>query len=88
MNQDGAADDARVSLDEGGVALLVRRDAHGVSLARIGAGEHAWLAALMAGATLGAAIDAAQSADATFDLGSALRERIADATIAGIAEAS
>jgi hypothetical protein len=86
VNQDGAADDARVSLDEGGVAVLVRRDAHGVSLEKIAAGEHAWLAALAAGATLGAAIDAAQAADATFDLGSALRERIADATIAGIAE--
>jgi hypothetical protein len=86
LNQVGAPDDARVSLDEGGVAVHVRRDAGGVSLTRIGAGEHAWLAALAAGKTLGAAIDAAQDADATFDLGSALRERIADATIAGIVE--
>ena len=84
VNQCGAKQDERVSLDEGGVAVLIRRDAHGVSLARIGAGEHAWLAALAVGATLGAAIDAAQDADATFDLGSTLRERIADATIAEV----
>jgi hypothetical protein len=87
VNQDGAKVE-RVSLDEGGVAVLVRRDAHGVSLARIDAGEHAWLAALAAGETLGTTIDAAQNADATFDLGSTLRERIADATIAGIADST
>ena len=88
VNQDGAKEDERVSLDEGSVAVLVRRDSHGISLTRIGAGEHTWLAALAAGASLGAAIDAAQDVDATFDLGSTLRERIADATIAGIASAA
>ena len=88
VSQDRAKADERVSLDEGGVAVLIRRDAHGVSLTRIGVGEHAWLAALAAGKSLGAAIDAAQDADATFDLGSTLRERIADATIAGIADAT
>jgi hypothetical protein len=84
VNQDDAPQDARVSLDEGGTAVLVRRDARGVALTALAAGEHAWLAALEMRATLGAAIDAAQAADATFDLGSALRERIADGTIAGI----
>lgn len=61
--------------------LLVRRDPHGVSIERIDAAEFAWLGALAAGATLGASIDAAQAADVAFDLGAALRARIADGTI-------
>ncbi len=84
INQDDAPPDAIVSLDEGGVAVLVRRDARGVSLTALAPGEHAWLAALAADATLGAAIDAARAADETFDLAAALRERIADGTIAAI----
>jgi hypothetical protein len=85
-NQDGAPEGLEISLGEGGVALLVGRDARGVWLTAIGAGEFAWLAALAAGASLGAAIDAAQRAEATFDLGTALRTRIADGTVAGIAD--
>jgi hypothetical protein len=84
LNQDGAPGEERVSLDDGGDAILVRRDAKGVSLARIGAGQHAWLSALAADKALGEAIEAAQTAEATFDLGTALRARIADATISGI----
>jgi hypothetical protein len=86
-NQEDAPDDLRVSLDDGGVALIIGRDARGIWLTPIGAGEFAWLAALAAGAALGAAIDAAQVAEATFDLGSALRARIGDGTVAGIAHA-
>jgi hypothetical protein len=84
VNQNGYDGDDRVSLDEGADAILVRRDAHGVSLTRTAAGERAWLEALAAGATLGVAIDAAQDADATFDLSSALRTRIADSTIMSV----
>jgi hypothetical protein len=84
VNQSDAAADARVSLDEGGVTVLVRRDARGVSLLPIAPALCAWLAALAEGATLGAAIDAAQAIDAAFDLGAALRDCIADGTIAGI----
>lgn len=85
VNQTDHSGDDRVSLDEGADTLLVRRDAQGVSLVRIGTGEHVWLEALAAGAPLGAAIDAAQNADATFDLSKALHTRIADGSIAGIA---
>ena len=85
INQEDAPPDDRVSLDEGGVAVLVRRDARGITLTPLAPGEQAWLAALATGATLGAAIDAARVADANFDLATALRERIADATIAGVA---
>jgi hypothetical protein len=85
-NQIDYSGDDRVRLEERGIALLIRRDADGVSLERLPAGDHAWLAALAAQATLGAAIEAAQNADATFDLGSALREHIAAGTIIAVME--
>ena len=50
------------------------------------AGDHAWLAALAAGGTLGTAIEAAQGADATFDLGVTLREQIAAGTIIAVVD--
>jgi len=48
--------------------VLVTRDATGVGAQRVAGGEFAWLAALLAGADLAAALDAALAADATFDL--------------------
>lgn len=84
VNQPDHTGDDRVALDEGAETLLIRRDDHGVSLERAGAGEYAWLAALAAGSALGAAIEAAQAADATFDLGSTLRSHIAAGTIAAV----
>jgi hypothetical protein len=87
VNQSGDVSDARVAIDEGADALLIRRDAHGVSLERLAAGEHAWLVALQSGATLGTAIDAAQSAEATFDLGAVLRTHIAAGTIVRVIDA-
>ena len=82
MNQDGYAGNPRVSLDAGADRLLVRREREGVTIERLAAGEHAWLATLAAGWSLGEAIEAAQDADASFDLGTTLRARIADGTIA------
>lgn len=86
-HQPDHAGDTSVDLDERPDALLIRRDVHGVSLERLAAGEHAWLAALLSGATLGAAIDAAQSADAAFDLGAVLRTHLAAGTIARLIDA-
>ena len=83
-NQPGHENDDRVSLDEGADALLVRRGAEGVMLARVDDGEHAFLAALATGAALGAALDAAQRADGAFDLGAALRSNIAAGIIAAV----
>jgi hypothetical protein len=83
-NQPGYSGNDRVMLEEGGDALLVRRGDNGISLERLAVGDHAWLAAVAAGATLGAAIEAAQNADATFDLGIALREQIAAGTIIAV----
>ena len=83
-NQDGYAGDDRVSLDEGADSLLVRREASGVTIERVAASEYAWLAALAAGASLDAAIDATQAAAVPFDLATSLRTRIADGTVAGV----
>jgi hypothetical protein len=73
-----------VVIDGRADAVLVRRDPQGVVLERIAAGEHAWLDVLAAGGTLEAAIDAAQSADSTFDLAMALRAHVGAGTIIGV----
>lgn len=83
-NQDGYEGEDRVSLDEGGDALLVRREAAGVTLERLAASEFAWLDALARDAPLAAAIEAAAAVRAPFDLAAVLRQRIADGTIAGV----
>jgi hypothetical protein len=74
----------RVSLDAGPDRLLIRREPDGITIERVGAGEYAWLAALAKGLSLGEAIEAAQDADSSFDLGTALRARIEDGVIAGV----
>jgi hypothetical protein len=83
-NQPDHQGDDRVDLDAGADALLVRREADGVSLSQLAPGEHALLASLAAGAPLGAALDAAMSADPAFALEAALRAHIAGGTIAGV----
>jgi len=80
-NQPDRPGDERIELDEGGVALLVRRDPPGVALETLAAGEHAWLAALARGEALGPAIDAAIAANAAFDLGATLRRHIGAGTL-------
>ena len=75
-----------IDLDDGGVALVVRRDAQGIAIEATGAGDHAWLVALSRGATLGDAIDTAQAVDGAFDLGAALRAHIAAGTIAAVVD--
>ena len=83
-NQPGHGDTDHVSLDEGADTLVVRRGADGIAIVRIAAGEHAFLTALAADAPLGAALDAAQRADAAFDLGAALRSNITAGVIAAV----
>jgi len=85
-NQPDRAGDERIELDEGGVALLLRRDADGVAMEALGPGEFAWLEALGERATFGEAIDRALAADAAFDLGAALRAHIAAGTIAAVTD--
>ena len=69
----------------GGDDLLVRREGPTPTIERLAAGDYAWLSALAAGADLAGALDAALAADATFDLGTTLRERIADGTLMAVA---
>ena len=83
-NQEGYIGEDRVSLDEGPDALLVRREASGVTIERLTAALHAWLAALATGATLGAAIEAAEATTVRLDLATSLAARIADGTIAAV----
>ncbi len=84
VNQPDHEGDDWVDLDAGADALLVRREEAGASLSQLAPGEHAFVAALVAGAPLGAALDAAQAADAAFDLGAMLRKHIASGTIVGV----
>ena len=85
-NQSDYDGDVRIDLDEGGDNVLVRREPDGVALERISRSEHAWLTALAHDATLAEAIDAAQRADATFDLTSALRNHLAAGTFVEIVD--
>jgi hypothetical protein len=83
-NQDGYAGDTQVSLDEGGVRLLVRRAESGVILEPISAGVHAWLSSLAAGLPLGDAIERTASADTQFDFATALRAHVEASTVVGV----
>jgi len=87
VNQDGFAGDMRVDQETGPDRLLIRRERDGVTIERIGAGLHAWLAALAAGSSLGDSIEAAQRADASFDFGAALAARINDGTLVAVGAA-
>jgi hypothetical protein len=74
-----------VDLDAGADHLLVRREADVPAIARIAPAEWAFLGALLDGLDLASALDTALAVDGEFDLALALRTRIADGTIAGIA---
>jgi hypothetical protein len=81
FNQPSYEGDDHVDLTQGGDTLLVARGAQGVSVERIGRGEHALLAALAANATLGTAAERASHADPDFDLTVALRRHVANETL-------
>jgi hypothetical protein len=71
-NQPDAANDEPIDLASGGDNVLVLRAAEWIEFHRLPAGDFAALDALHSGASLGAALEAAQSADARFDLAAAL----------------
>jgi hypothetical protein len=72
LHQEGADPQATLDLDAGGVRVLVIRRGLEVRLEALGAGEHAWLAALVAGAGLVAATALALAAEPGFDLAATL----------------
>jgi len=82
VHQPGFEGDGSVAFDGVRNHLVVRRDAGAVVIERLPAGDFALLRALGDGADLAAALDAAMDADATFDLGPALRAFIAGRTLA------
>jgi hypothetical protein len=84
VNQRDYEGECAVAFDQGGDTLLVRRGSSGISLERVEPGEYGWLAALAAGAALGTALEAGQSADASFDFAVALRTHVAAGTIAAV----
>jgi hypothetical protein len=81
VNQPGYPGDLRIDLGEGPDTLLVTRGTNGVTVERIGRGDHTLLAALAANATLGSAAEAAAAAEPAFDLGVALRRHVANQTL-------
>jgi hypothetical protein len=82
VHQPGFEGDIAVAFDTGTDHLLVRREASTVVIERLPAGDFALLRALGDGADLAAALDAAMRADASFDLGAALRAFVANRTLA------
>lgn len=85
VHQDGSVHSGGVEFGSGDDFLLVRRDGDSVVVERVGPGDLAWLGALAAGADLARALDAAFDADATFDLGTALRAYIGNGVLSGVA---
>ncbi len=81
VNQLDASGDEQVDLGAGGDTLLVSRATSGVTIERIDRGDHAFLAALAANATLGVATERATVAAPDFDLGRALRGYVANQTL-------
>jgi hypothetical protein len=77
-NQPGAADaQTTLSLDAGGVRLLVARSGFEVEYRLLGAAEERWLRRLAEGGDLAAATEAALALDAGFDLGATLGRHLA-----------
>lgn len=77
--------DRGVDLDAGPDHLVVRREGDVPSIARVPRAAYLFLDALLGGASLGNAIEAALAEDQGFDVGLALRTSIADGTIAALA---
>lgn len=72
VNQPEFAGDAVVDLDQGGEHLLIVRPQLDVRIEPLGAGEHAWLAALMRSSSLAEACERALAVQPDFDLQPAL----------------
>lgn len=81
-HQSSAQGDAPISLDDGGVRLLVARRDGDIEFRLLGDAEDHWLRALTAGATLAAATAAALDRDAGFDLGGVLGRHLSLGTFA------
>ncbi len=82
LHQPGVAWDPAFTLDEGGVRLLVRREAgHRIVCLPLSEVEHCLLAALAAGMVLGAAFDHSSHAGSVMELVAALRRHLLEGTL-------
>ena len=77
-----------ISLDEGGVRLLVARRALDIEFRRLGDAEDLWLRALAAGVTLCKATASALAFDPAFDLANALGRHLSLGSFSGLSLAS
>lgn len=77
-----------LSLDDGGVRLLLLRRALEIEFVLLSAAEHAWLAALAAGNTLAEATLAAFEHDAGFDLAAMLGRHLSLGSFGALADVS
>ena len=87
-NQPGADSEATVSLDAGGVRLEVYRLEDDVVFRPVAPGTYAFRQALACDLDLQSAVEAARSADPSFDLTDALRELLDDGLIVGASATS
>ena len=83
VNQPGYDGDDRVNLDEGGAYLLVIRRHGEVEIESLGAGAHAFVESLHAGAPLAAATEAAIAVEPEFDLAATLSGLVRRGTFSG-----
>jgi hypothetical protein len=81
VNQDDFCGDNAVDLGAGGDALLVVRGVNGVTIERLGPGEHALLVAFAERAGLGQAAARAAEREPDFDLTRALQGHVAAQTL-------
>ena len=81
VNQDDFSGDDAVDLGAGGDALLVVRGANGVTIERLGPGEHALLGAFAERAGLGQAAARAAEREPGFDLTRTLQAHVAAQTL-------
>lgn len=83
VNQCGYAGDQTVSLDEGGVRLLIIRRDEDIEFEALGAGEYVLLSHLAAGDSAFDACEQALAAEPDFDLAVRLRSHIVRQTFTG-----
>lgn len=81
VNQAGYADAAEVSLDEGGIHLLVRQRQLEIEFWTLGAGEFALLSRLADDDTLGDAVAAALAVEPELDVGEVLARHVLNASV-------
>lgn len=83
-NQTEPSAEGRIDLGSGGDNVLILRTPECIEFHRVSAGDYAALASFARGENLGTALEVAQAADATFDLGAALRRFMALRLFTGV----